>query len=245
MGGPGSPIPGRMFLDQSHARFSSLDECSSSGRHRTSSDVSPGRSPGHIPAYTRAFQSTDAQALQLQFQQTKQLRQQKLLSQVEAVLASANNNNNVNNNNNNNSCVNPTQASVPASSPQRSPCTQIYLQQEEPQAGPTSPSTDPQHRQQGLLRTYRSNSDRDQPCPQLSPRIPAREQFRNLSLDNLESSPSSHRPIGRGYLRNSPSPSSILIQTMRDTGAGSNTSVGGSPANLSPSPPLKTTLQYE
>ena len=237
MGGPGSPIPGRMFLDQSHNRFSSLDECSSAARNRTSSDISPGRSPGHSPAHTKAFQCADAQAFQLQFQQTKQLRQQKLLSQVEAALASANNTN-----------VTPTPSSAPASSPRKSPCSHNYQQQDELQnvqhTVPISQNLEPQHRPHGMFGSYRSNSDREPPSPRLSPRIPAKEHFRHLSLDNLESSPSSHRPIGRGHVRNSPSPSSILIQNIRDTGGCSNSNVG-SVTNLSPSPPLKPLLQYD
>ncbi|GFS17608.1 hypothetical protein ElyMa_001500900 [Elysia marginata] len=230
MGGAGSPIPGRMFLDQN--RFSSLDESSTlATRNRPHSDTSPGRSPGHSPAYSKAFYSADAQALQLQFQQTKQLRQQKLLSQVEAALASG-------------SSTSPTPAAslAPAVSPRRSPCSPNRQPSDELQS--LHPNQSSQQHQQSLLASRRSNSDRESTSPRLSPRIPSTEHLRHLSLDNLETSPNSHRHSGQRHARNSPSPSSVLIQNIRDTGAGSGGNVGGA-SNLSPSPPFKPLLQYD
>ena len=230
-----------MFLDQSHTKSSSLDESSTGARLSSGADTSPGRSPGHSPAHNRGFHCADPQALHLQFQQTKQLRQQKLLSQVEAALALATNNS---------TARSPSTATV--SSPRRSPCSQSHhqLHQEELQSQLQSVNVtqnqdhkyQTQH-QQGFLGSHRSNSDREPPSPRLSPRMPSTDKIQHHSMDNLQASPTLHRPSGRGYAR-TPSPSSILIQSMRDTGSSSPSNVGNA-ANLSPSPPLKPLLQHD
>ncbi|GFN81395.1 hypothetical protein PoB_000790100 [Plakobranchus ocellatus] len=233
MGGPGSPIPSRMFLDQTHIRCSSLDE--TAGRGGLNIQRSPGRSVSTSPALSKTFQGEDAQALEILFQQNKQQRQQKLLSQVAAALASS-------------SAANPSPTAASSVSTQSSSaCHQKHQQDGDshsPQLlgllgqGLDLPQTLRPPSSPGLQTL---SVDRESACFRLPPRVPSAEQFQQISLDSLEVSSTCNKSGGRGSARNSPSPSSALLQGLRDSGSLNK----GHAANLSPSPTFKPFLQHD